>query len=48
MAGTTRAGWGKVANLVAALQRSAWLVGFLLFRTHYFLTVILGTVFGWR
>lgn len=28
--------------------RYAWVVGLLLLRTHYFLTVIVGPVFGWR
>jgi hypothetical protein len=30
------------------LQRYAWVAGFMLLRTHYFLIVIVGPVFGWR
>jgi hypothetical protein len=44
---TTHAGWPKVGNRIAALQRYASIRGLLLIRTHYFLTVIVGPVFGW-
>jgi hypothetical protein len=37
-----RPGW---PNWVA---RCAWVAVFLLLRTHYFLSVIVGPVFGWR
>jgi hypothetical protein len=30
------------------LERYAWVAGFVLLRTHYFLIVIVGPVFGWR
>jgi hypothetical protein len=30
------------------LARYAWIAGFALIRTHYFLIVIVGPVFGWR
>jgi hypothetical protein len=30
------------------LTRYAWVAGFVLLRTHYFLIVIVGPVFGWR
>lgn len=30
------------------LGRYAWIAGFALLRTHYFLIVIVGPVFGWR
>jgi hypothetical protein len=30
------------------LERYAWIAGLALIRTHYFLIVIVGPVFGWR
>lgn len=42
------AGWRKVANRIPALQRSAWVGGLLLIRTHYFLTEIVAPLLGWR
>lgn len=41
-AGATRAALPKV------VKPYAWVAGFLLIRTHYFLTIIVGPVFGWR
>lgn len=34
--------WGRLVT------RYAWLAGFLLLRTHYFLTAIVLPFFGWR
>lgn len=34
--------WGR------RVGRYAWLAGFLLIRTHYFLTAIVLPAFGWR
>jgi hypothetical protein len=34
--------WGR------RIGRYAWVAGFLLIRTHYFLTAIVAPFFGWR
>jgi hypothetical protein len=35
-------------NCRSFLERYGWVAGFLVLRTHYFLIVIVGPVFGWR
>lgn len=38
----------QAPNGVATLRRYAWTVAFLCARAHYFLTSVVGPVFGWR
>jgi hypothetical protein len=38
----------NVLSCCSFLERYAWVAGFVLLRTHYFLIVIVGPVFGWR
>ena len=36
------------ADFPRVVERYVWVAGFLLIRTHYFLTAIMGPAFGWR